>query len=75
MLRGWDRDLLFVNAFIGRRVKHLIRPGAIRIIDSRALEQTVRAVAVLFELATGSLYLSAHFPKDLIRKRPLKKAS
>ena len=56
-------------------VKHLIRPGAVRIIDSRALEQTVRAVAVLFELATGSLYLSAHFPKDLIRKRPLKKGS
>jgi len=45
----WNRDLLFVVAFIGRCVKHLIRPGAIRIIDSRALEQTVRAVTALFE--------------------------
>ena len=44
-----NRDLLFINGFIGHRVKNLIIPGAIRIIDSRALEQTVRAVAALFE--------------------------
>jgi len=45
----WNGDLPFVNALFGRRVKHLIRPGAVRIVCSRALEQTVRAIAALFE--------------------------
>jgi len=30
-------------------VKHLIRPGAVRILGSRALEQAERAVAALFK--------------------------
>ena len=45
----WNGDLLFVNALSGRGIKHLIRPGAVRIVSSRALEQAVRAVAALFE--------------------------
>jgi len=45
----WNGDLPFVNALFGRRVKHLIRPGAVRIVGSRALEQAVRAIAALFE--------------------------
>ena len=45
----WNGDLPFVNALFGRRVKHLIRPGAVRIVGSRALEQAVRAVAALIE--------------------------
>ena len=46
---SWNCNLLFVNALSGRGVKHLIRPCAVRIVDSRALEQAVRAVAALFE--------------------------
>ncbi len=47
-------DLLFVDALFGLRVKHLIRPaavriGAVRIGGSRALEQAVRAIAALFK--------------------------
>jgi len=42
-------NLLFVNAHFCRCVKHLIRPGAVRIVGSRALEQAVRAVAALIE--------------------------
>jgi len=42
-------DLLFVNALSGRGIKHLIRPGAVRIVGSRAFEQAERAVAALFE--------------------------
>jgi len=42
-------DLLFVNALFGRGVKHLIRPGTVGFVSSRALEQAVRAVAALFE--------------------------
>jgi len=45
----WNGDLPFVNALFGRRVKHLIRPCAVRIVGSRALEQAVRAIAALFE--------------------------
>jgi len=40
---------MFVDAPFCRRVKHLIRPSAVRIVGSRALEQAVRAVAALFE--------------------------
>jgi len=42
-------NLLFVNTNFLRCVKHLIRPGAVRIVGSRALEQAVRAVAALLE--------------------------
>jgi len=45
----WNGDLLFFNALFGCRVEHLIRPGAVRIVGSRALEQAVRAVAALFK--------------------------
>ncbi len=46
---SWNCNLLFVNALFGRGVKHLIRPGAVRILGSRAFEQAVRAVAAFFE--------------------------
>ncbi len=42
-------DLLFVHALFGLGVKHLIRPGSVRIVGSRALEQAVSAVVALFE--------------------------
>jgi hypothetical protein len=45
----WNGDLLFINALFGSRVKHLIRPAAVRIVGSRALEQAECAVAALFE--------------------------
>jgi hypothetical protein len=48
----WNGDLLFVNALFGRGVKHLIRPGTVRFVGSRTLEQAVRAVAALFEKDT-----------------------
>jgi len=48
----WNGDLLFDNALFGRGVKHLIRPGALRIVGSRALEKAVRAVAPLFKKKT-----------------------
>ena len=53
----WNDDLLFVNALFGRRVKHLIRPGAVRIVGSRALEQAVRAVAALFKEHTVLIWM------------------
>jgi len=46
---SWNGNLLFVNALFGRGVKHLIGPGAVRIVGSRAFEQAERAVAALFE--------------------------
>jgi len=46
---SWNGNLLFVNALFGRRVKHLIRPGAVRFVGSRALEKAVRAVDAFFE--------------------------
>ncbi len=41
---SWNGNLLFVNALFGRGVKHLIRPGAVRIVCFRALEKAVRAL-------------------------------
>ncbi len=50
----FNRQLLFAHTLLCRIIEHLIRPGAVVVVDSWTLEETVCAVAALLKEDTVS---------------------